>query len=65
MEKEKEENIWSVEEKKNREGKGGNIWRTKIFGRQRRRKTEKVRRQRYLDKENTWSLHEKKNGERK
>ena len=47
-EKEKEDNIWSVEENKNREGKGGNIWRGKIFGRQRRRKTEKGK------EENIW-----------
>ena len=42
MENEKVENIWSTEEKKNREGKGENILRRKrrkIFGPQRERWT--------------------------
>ena len=46
METEKEMNIWKAVEKKNAEEKEGkslekeNIWRRKIFGQQRRRKTE-------------------------
>ena len=47
-EKEKEEYIWSVEEKKNREGKGDNILRRKISGYLRRRRTEEE------NEENVW-----------
>ena len=70
-----------MEEKKIREGRGGNVWRSKIFGRQRRRKTEKGKeeiiwirkisgylRRRRTEKENeenTWSSEEKKNREGK
>ena len=47
-EKEKEEYIWSVEEKKNREGKGDNILQRKISGYLRRRRTEEE------NEENVW-----------
>ena len=45
-----EENIWSVEEKKKREGKKENIWRRKISVPWRRVKTEKENEEFFLGK---------------
>ena len=60
-----EENIFLAEEKKNGEGKGGNIWRRKIYFFRRRRKTEKEKEEIFGEGKYIFCLWRRRRGEEK